>query len=77
MQQSCSPNCCHGNGGGKGISDNEEGDTEDVATVNDVDERGDKKPTAKTLKADSEPENNNEDGTHPTVAMAKGGDLRQ
>jgi hypothetical protein len=59
--------------GGEGTSDNEEEDTEDVATVDGIDESGDKKPTAKTLSADSEPGNNNEDGTNPTVAMAKGG----
>jgi hypothetical protein len=53
-------NCCHGRGG----SDNEEEDTDDVATVDDIDEGGDKKPTAKTLTADSEPGNNNEDGTN-------------
>jgi hypothetical protein len=64
-------------GGGKGTSDNEEEDTEDVATVDDIDKRGDKKLTAKTLTADSKPRNNNEDGTNPTVAMARGGDLRQ
>jgi hypothetical protein len=33
-----------------------------------------KKTPAKTLTADSEPGNNNKDGTHPTVAMAKGGE---
>jgi hypothetical protein len=59
--------------GGEGTYDNEEEDTEDFATVDDIDESGDKKPTAKTLTADSEPGNNNEDGTNPTVAMAKGG----
>jgi hypothetical protein len=30
-------------GGGKETSDNEEEDTEDVATVDDIDESGDKK----------------------------------
>jgi hypothetical protein len=44
-------------------SDNEEEDTDDVATVDDIDEGGDKKTTAKTLIADSDPGNNNEDGT--------------
>jgi cobalamin biosynthesis protein CobT len=63
-QHSCIPNCCHGKGGGKGTSDNEEEGTDDVATVGDIDEGGDKKPTAKTLTADSRPENNNEDGTN-------------
>jgi hypothetical protein len=50
-QQSCNPNCCHVRG--EGTSENEEEDTEDVATVNDIDKGGDKKPTAKTLTADS------------------------
>jgi hypothetical protein len=48
---------------GEGTSDNEEEDTDDVATVDDIDEGGDKKTTAKTLTADSKPGNNNEDGT--------------
>jgi hypothetical protein len=47
-----------------GGSDNEEEDTDDVATVDDIDEGGDKKPTAKTVTADSKPGNNNEDGTN-------------
>jgi hypothetical protein len=51
-------------GGGKGTSDNEEEDTDDIATVHDIDEGGDKKPTANTLTADSKPGNNNEDGTN-------------
>jgi hypothetical protein len=42
MQQSCSPNCCHGKGG-EGTCGNEEEDTDDVATVDDIDEGGDKK----------------------------------
>jgi hypothetical protein len=46
MQQSCSPNCCHGKGR-EGISDNEEEDTDDVATVDDIDEGGEKKPPTK------------------------------
>jgi hypothetical protein len=50
--------------GGQGTSDNEEEDTDDVATVDDIDEGGDKKPTAKTLTADSKPWNNNEDGAN-------------
>jgi hypothetical protein len=33
--------------GGEVTSDNEEKDTEDVATVNDINERGDKKPRPK------------------------------
>jgi hypothetical protein len=52
-----------------GGSDNEEEDTYDVATVDHIDEGGDKKTTAKTLTAESEPRNNNEDGTNPTIAM--------
>jgi hypothetical protein len=50
--------------GGEGTSDNEEEDTDDVATVDDIYEGEDKKPTAKTLAADSKPGNNNEDGTN-------------
>jgi hypothetical protein len=64
---------------GEGTSNNEKEDTDDVATVDDIDDGGDKKTTAKTLTADSEVGNNNEDGTNPTVAMEKGGkgNLRQ
>jgi hypothetical protein len=47
-----------------GTSDNEKEDTDDVAKVDDIDEVGDKKPTAKILTADSKPGNNNEDGTN-------------
>jgi hypothetical protein len=50
--------------GGKVTSDNELEYTVDLATVDDIDEGGDKKPTAKTLTADSKPGNNNEDGTN-------------
>jgi hypothetical protein len=58
------PTVAIGKGGGKGTSDNEEEDTDDVATVYDIDEGGDEKTTAKTLTADSELETNNEDGTN-------------
>jgi hypothetical protein len=44
---------------GEGTSDNEEEDTDDVATVDHIDEGGDKKNTAKTLIADSKPGHNN------------------
>jgi hypothetical protein len=47
-----------------GTSDNEEKDTDDVATVDDIDEVGDKRPTAKTFTADSKLGNNNEDCTN-------------
>jgi mediator of RNA polymerase II transcription subunit 2 len=50
--------------GGEGTSDNEEEDTDDIATVDDINEGGYKKTTAKTLIADSEPGNNNGDSTN-------------
>jgi hypothetical protein len=59
-QQSCSPNFFHGKVGGKGTSNNDKEDTEDVATLDDIDEGGDKKTTAKTLTADSKLGNNND-----------------